>query len=113
MQIIYLIVQVSILAGAIWLNEDMKAATGEGVSGLAVAVLAVGVAAFVTAIIYWSIEGVRWFLGKPRNPPLIPPTPVFDNLKPLRLRGDGAQAREPQSKRLGRAPYSDDSSRRE
>ena len=81
-QFLYGAMQIGIFFGVIWLNERMKAETGQGMGGPAVGFMAIGFAAIATALVYWSIEGVKWLRGKPRYPPLIPPRGAFDNLRP-------------------------------
>lgn len=72
--------QIGVFAGVIWLNELMKTDGEPGMGGPAVAFMSIGFAAIATAIVYWSIEGIRRLMGKPKAPPIIPPRGAFENL---------------------------------
>ena len=79
--ILYGLMQIAILFGVIMFNQSMATETGQAMGGAAVGFMALGFAAVATAIVYWSIEGVKRLMGKPRSPPMIPPRGAFDNLR--------------------------------
>jgi hypothetical protein len=81
--ILYGVLQLAVFAGVIWLNEAMRADTGEAMEGPAIAVVAIGLAALATAIVYWAIEIAKRLLGVTK----VLPRPVnrpgaFDALRP-------------------------------
>ena len=71
MQFVYYVVQIGVFAGFVILNEEADL----GASGLAIGFISLGVAAMLTAIIYWSGEGLKALarILPTRNHRVIPP----------------------------------------
>lgn len=51
------------------------------ISPIAIAFIAVGCAAIVTAIVYWTGRGIRRLFGYPAGEPLVTPRGAFENLR--------------------------------
>jgi hypothetical protein len=87
--ILYGTLQLGVLAGVIWMNEAMRRDTGSAMEGPAVGLLAIGLAAIATAIVYWTIEITKRLLGITKELPKPVDRPgAFDALRsrgPARL----------------------------
>lgn len=68
----YYALQIAVFAGLIWLNEAMKADGEPGLPLGGLFIIWIGVAAIATAIVYWSLEGLKkLFIPKYRIRPLV------------------------------------------
>ena len=77
-QIAYGAMQVAIVGGVVVWNFE---ANPEPVQPAAAIFVGVGLAVIATAIVYWTGEGIKRLLGRPRSPPLVPPKSAFDSLR--------------------------------
>jgi hypothetical protein len=91
--VLYGAMQIVVFCATAWLIVSAAQAQGHAIAGIGVWLVSLAVTAIATAIVYWSIEGIKRLLGKPPSPPIVPPKGAFDNLRsrpptdePARLR---------------------------
>ena len=81
MRWIYLALQVAIFIAVFWASLEFSKSTGQTMGGPAVGFMSIGFAVIATALLYWSIRGIKRLLGHPPEGRLIPPRGAFDNLR--------------------------------
>jgi hypothetical protein len=92
--VLYGAMQIAVFCATAWLMMTAAQELHQSIAGIGVWLVSLAVTAIATAIVYWSIEGIKRLLGKPAAAPIIPPRGAFDNLRPQRPADDTARLRK-------------------
>jgi hypothetical protein len=80
-KILYGLMQIAVFGLTAWWLSKVAAEDGSHVSWAGVWLISLAMAAIATAILYWSIEGVKRLMGRPPAAPIVSPRGAFDNLR--------------------------------
>lgn len=80
MRWLYYALQIAVFVGVFQFSLHL-AEQGTHIGGPAIGFISIGFAAVATAIVYWSIRGIKRLLGYPPEGKIVTPPGAFDNLR--------------------------------